>query len=116
MSNKDHNFASLVSIYSQMLPTIRAKAKELGYAIALHGTMARDLDLLAVPWIEDAAEPMELVNALADEICGYVIGDSKAHIDHQKHPTKQPHGRMSWNIAWGGNAFIDLSVMPKEKS
>lgn len=29
-----------------------------------------------------------------------------------KEPTIQPHGRLSWNICWGGNPFIDLSVMP----
>jgi hypothetical protein len=51
---------------SLKLPRIRTAAKELGYAIALHGTLTRDLDLLAVPWIEDAAEPMALVKVIAD--------------------------------------------------
>lgn len=114
MSEKDHDFGSLVCIYAQLLPKIREAAKPLGYAIAIHGTMTRDFDLLAVPWVEDAAEPMDLVNMIADEVGGYVIGETKPEPGWiQERPTQQPHGRLSWNICWGGKVFIDLSVMPK---
>lgn len=113
MSDKDHDFGSLVCIYSQILPRIRSAAKELGYAVAIHGTLSRDLDLLAVPWIEEAAEPIELVRMIASEVSGFIIGnrtDERGYISDQPH--EMPHGRMSWNICWGGKAFIDLSVMP----
>lgn len=116
MSDKDHDFGSLVCIYGQILPRIRAAAKDLGYAIAIHGSLKRDLDLLAVPWIEEAGDPLALVKAVADEVGGYVIGDrvdERGYISD--HPTEQPHGRMSWNICWGGKVFIDLSVMPKKE-
>ena len=114
MSDKAHDYGSLVCIYSQILPRIRAAAKELGYAVAIHGTLTRDFDLLAVPWVEDAAEPIDLVKVLADTVGGYVIGDRTDDLGYvSDHPTEQPHGRLSWNICWGGKAFIDLSVMPK---
>jgi hypothetical protein len=112
LSDKDHDFGSLVCIYAQLLPRIRAAAKGLGYALAIHGSMGRDLDLLAVPWIESAEAPEALVLAIAEAVHGYVIGDVTARgtVDH---PTKQPHGRLSWNICWGGKPMIDLSVMPR---
>lgn len=113
MSDKAHDFGSLVCIYSQIIPKIRADAKRLGYAIAIHGTMTRDLDLLAVPWIEGAVEPVELVRMIAVCVGGYIVGnkvDERGYMADE--PTKQPHGRLSWNICWGGKAFIDLSVMP----
>lgn len=114
MSNKEHDFGSLVCIYSQILPRIRRAAKELGYAIAIHGTLTRDLDLLAVPWVEEAAEAADLVKVIADTVGGYVIGDRTDDLGCvSDHPTTQPHGRLSWNICWGGKAFIDLSVMPR---
>jgi len=114
VSDKAHDYGSLVCIYSQILPRIRAAAKELGYAVAIHGTLTRDFDLLAVPWVEDAAEPIDLVKVLADTVGGYVIGDRTDDLGYvSDHPTEQPHGRLSWNICWGGKAFIDLSVMPK---
>lgn len=39
MSDKNHDFGSLVCIYAQLLPRIRKAAKRLGYAIAIHGTI-----------------------------------------------------------------------------
>lgn len=117
MSEKNHDFGSLVCIYSQILPKIRAVAKTMGYAVAIHGTMQRDLDLLAVPWVENAVEPIALVKAFADIVDGYVIGDTADNRGGlSERPTQQPHGRLSWNIIWGGKAFVDLSVMPLKQS
>ena len=113
MSDKNHDFTSLVCIYAQLLPRIRAAGKALGYAIAIHGTMARDLDLLAVPWTEEAADPAELVEAVRQAAGGFVIGGVRNTGQVPDPPTQQPHGRMSWNICWGGRPFIDLSVMPR---
>lgn len=70
MSDKDHDFGSLVCIYAQILPKIRGAAKELGYA-AIHGSMQRDFDLLAVPWVEEAAPAETLVAAIAEAVHGY---------------------------------------------
>lgn len=116
MSDKEHDFRSLVCVYAQLLPVIRAAAKEMGYAIAVHGTMQRDLDLLAVPWVEDAKSPRELVEMVAMAVDGFVIGDVHDRGKVSQEPTVQPHGRLSWNICWGGNPFIDLSVIPPGKS
>lgn len=113
MSEKNHDFGSLVCIYAQLLPRIREAAKALGYAIAIHGTMARDLDLLAVPWTDGAADPSRLVEAVREAVGGYVIGDVENRGVITDEPTRQPHGRLSWNICWGGRPFIDLSVMPR---
>lgn len=116
MSEKEHDFGSLVCIYSQILPRIRSAAKDLGYAIAIHGTMNRDFDLLAVPWTENASDAISLVKMIAETVSGYIIGE-KVNESGQisEEPTKQPHGRLSWNICWGGKPFIDLSVMPRKE-
>lgn len=122
MSDKNHEFlhSSLVCIYAQLLPLIREQGKKLGYAIAIHGTMTRDLDLVAIPWVEDARPAEELVELVAGVVGGFVIGDSE---DRNFQPgkvvpngTAQPHGRRSWNICWGGHPFIDLSVMPSQQT
>lgn len=115
MSEKNHDFGSLVCIYAQLLPKIREAGKAMGYAIAVHGSMRRDFDLLAVPWVEDARPANELVEFIANEVSGFVIGDLENR-GEVTDPTTQPHGRLSWNICWGGNAFIDLSVIPPVKA
>lgn len=117
MSDKDHDFGSLVCIYSQILPRIRKVAKGLGYAVAIHGTMQRDFDLVAVPWTEDALPPSVLVEEVAAIVGGYVFGDGVDRAGYiSKRPFKKPHGRLAWNICWGGKAFIDFSVMPPRRT
>lgn len=90
-------------IYAMILPRLKDGAARLGYAIALHGSMARDLDLVAIPWSEGAAAAEDVV-ALAVEISGgYVLGE----------PGAKPHGRRAWTIALGAGLFIDLSIVPR---
>ncbi len=115
MSNKQHNFGDLVCIYAQLLPMIREAAKGLGYAIAIHGSMRRDLDIIAVPWVEEAAAPEELVRAISVAVDGFVIGaeDKQMKRGTIEPGSPHPHGRMVWNICWGGIPFIDLGIMPR---
>lgn len=117
MSDKEHEclHSSLVCIYAQLLPRIRERGKKVGYAIAVHGSMTRDLDLIAIPWVDWAVSAEVLVHVLAEEVGGFVIGAGKEVQSGQivPEPTPQPHGRKSWNICWGGRPFLDLSVMPR---
>lgn len=79
-----------------------------GYAVAVHGTLLKDVDLIAVPWVSWAHPALELAEALAESLPGVLhITDSPG-----------PHGRRSWTIAprhhWGDDYwFIDLSIMPR---
>ncbi len=45
--------AYMVGIYPQLVE----EARRHGYALAPHGSLQRDLDLIAVPWSEEAAAP-----------------------------------------------------------
>lgn len=83
-----------------------------GYALALHGSMARDLDLVAIPWTEDADNPEKLI----DSIRRFVV--LKTNVDLKiAPPVKRPHGRLSYIIPIGYDShhYIDLSVMPISK-
>ncbi|HEY1071473.1 hypothetical protein [Brevundimonas sp.] len=83
---------------------IRELAREVGYAIGVHGTMERDLDLIAAPWVAEAVGASELAQHIA-----YGLGGSIVNGDQQD----KPCGRWSCNIHtpdW--TKLIDLSVMP----
>lgn len=91
--------------YAQRLPILRKVAREHGYALGLHGSGERDLDLIAVPWVEDASEAEVLVEALRSSIDGVAAG-----------PYAKPHGRRAWLIYLhleGSRLYVDLSVMPR---
>jgi len=53
--------AYVVGIYPQLARTARSK----GYALALHGSLQRDLDLVAIPWTKSAIPAQQLIQALA---------------------------------------------------
>ncbi len=100
--------------YVAMYPGLSRAARSCGYALAVHGSMARDMDLIAVPWTTDAKPPEVLVEALRDACGGWVHAP-----DTKRDPTPKPHGRLVWTIHMGGAidgpvaaAYIDLSVMP----
>jgi hypothetical protein len=119
----DKSKESKVPMFAWMVPHLTKVARECGYALALHGSMVRDLDLIAVPWVDDAKSPEELAEALRAAVDGKI--DTLAHVGWdgpdsedphksiRENPTQKPHGRRAWSIYFSGRAFyIDLSVMP----
>ncbi|HEX9951536.1 MAG TPA: hypothetical protein VGB53_07190 [Rubricoccaceae bacterium] len=99
--------------YATLYPRLCSVARPLGYALALHGSMQRDMDVVAIPWVEDASEPEALVQALCE-----CVGGAIGHYDDGEPPFPGPHGRLSWSIHFrtGGDDYIDLSVMPRQRS
>lgn len=100
---------SLPNLFAVMLPKLRVAAFKLGYTLALHGSMARDFDLIAVPWIEKAADAEAVAEAILLACDGYVVEQREG-----RDPTLKPHGRKAWSIHLAGHWYIDLSVMPKQ--
>jgi len=96
-------------VYLSLFPHLAKIANEHGYALAAHGSVVRDMDLVAVPWTDEADEPSMLMSSLADYLKLYddIWGTG---IDG---PTKKPHGRVSYKLYTGFGSAIDLSVMPR---
>lgn len=91
------------------LPPMREVAMSRGYAIGLHGSVARDIDLIAVPWAPHAAEPAELIDALKakiHELTGFADWGAPPQ------PERRPHGRLAYSIVIGGGPYFDISIMP----
>jgi predicted transcriptional regulator len=99
---------------------IRDVAKEHGWAIGVHGSLRRDIDLIGAPWTADATDPDVLVGAIMRTI-GY---DGRGH----KLGKPRPGGRRSillmhpdatWKEGddkkgWWTPKCIDLSLMPND--
>jgi hypothetical protein len=104
------------AVFASMLPTLRDIAREHGYALGVHGSMQRDLDLIACPWIEEASKPQVLVGALMSAVKGQFTWYNKSFED----PTVRPHGRISYAFYFDEKShenengpYIDISVMPR---
>lgn len=101
------------AFYESLLPEIRAAARVCGYAIGVHGSLLRDLDLIAVPWVENPSSK----DTLARSIHIAAIGIESASYDWEQ----KPKGRLAtcfpvcwteWNEPNAGH--IDLSVIGVE--
>ena len=106
-------------IFDKVIEPLREKARELGYAIGVHGTLKRDIDLIACPWSCEAVDAKTLAEALRDvviEVHGVAFMDAFEESDpyHQEGcPGGRPHGRLLWSYHLGGGPYIDLSVMAR---
>lgn len=82
-----------------ILPPMRRAAKDAGYALAVHGSLNRDIDLVAVPWTDSAWTP----DALADALCGAARGAVGRCNRFKEEWTIKPHGRVGRTLlAWVG--------------
>lgn len=95
-------------VYVTLFPHLARIANECGYALAAHGSIQRDLDLVAIPWIVDATSMETLVDAMA----GYLAIFKDIFGTSLEGPVDKPHGRKAWLIATGFGSAIDLSIMP----
>lgn len=103
------SFAMVPYYFLHVVPKLIPVAKRLGYAIALHGSFVRDLDVVAIPWTDEAVSAEELTEALRAEVHGWVCKD------RDPTPTVKPHGRLTWSIHLeDGIGYVDLSVMPRK--
>lgn len=82
---------------------IRRLAESVGYALGVHGSLERDLDLIAAPWVDEAVSAEELAQHIATALGATVLD-----------PGMKPLGRWACNIQMDGwYKLIDLSVAPR---
>ena len=97
------------SILYAILPAVREVARFNGYAVAVHGSLKRESELIAVAWPDQACEPGELINQVRGAVSG-ILGNC---IQLTKPPTQKPHGRIAVTLVHPGFAGeIDLSIIP----
>lgn len=101
-------------LYTNYLPKIREIGQKCGYAIAVHGSMTADLDLVAVPWVYNALPAETLVARIVKAVGGFVDGPGTTV--YSPSPEKKPHYRQGWSIFLSSDftgPYIDISVTPR---
>ena len=106
---RNASLAFVEAFLADVMPHLTLAARGCGYAIAVHGSRSRDIDMLAVPWVEGADTP----ELLADRLCG-VFSSFMGRAVQAGGWSDRPHGRRSTTIILPGMCpEIDLSVMPR---
>lgn len=97
--------ANLAPVWLSMgvYPELTELCREHGYCLAVHGSCGRDLDLIAVPWVDTPATPDRLIQEITTKFAFRVVGESNA---------PKPHGRLCTTLIVSfGECFLDFSVM-----
>ena len=74
-----------------------------GYALAVHGSVARDFDLIAIPWAEKVSEVDTVFDTIEEEFAISV---------NRKDYAERNHGRRAWLLHFVfGECAVDLSFL-----
>jgi hypothetical protein len=111
---------AVYALACELLPALRVVARSNGYALAYHGSFARDIDVIAAPWTAQAIDANALAEAIraeAERVTGHTAfwmnDDAASPCDYvRRTPEPKPHGRLGWSIHLAGTGtYIDLSVL-----
>lgn len=89
-------------IYATIYGGLQQIAYDNGYSLAVHGSMQRDFDLIAIPWTDQSIDGEELIDKFAESL----------HSTRSE-PTLKPHGRIAYFIILGCGMGVDVSIMPR---
>lgn len=104
------NPANNAPIYASIYADLAEACRSHGYALAIHGSLARDFDLVCIPWADTVSEPAAVVETITTEFALRLI-------DKPTPPTIKPWCREVYTFvfAWGEVA-LDLSFTPRIES
>lgn len=83
------------SLYAFYFDVIKEIGLQYGYNIVLHGSMNRDLDLIAIPWQEQIGDKMEMLDRIAEAIGGHILFETE---EDRKKFREKFHGRQCYVI------------------
>ena len=102
--------AFVAAFLAECLDDLKLCARGCGYALMVHGSQSRDIDILAVPWTTQASEP----EFLRERLCGALAAKFGRAVYPSRDWSDKPHGRRACTIIGPGMCpEIDLSVMPR---
>ena len=101
---KQPNYAP---VYAALYPDFAQIFRKHGYALMIHGTLARDFDLMAIVWVAKPSSIDTVLSELIETFSLKQIGE----------PELKAFGRLAYTISIGhGECSIDLSFLsPKNK-
>jgi hypothetical protein len=115
LPKRDERAEMCQEYFKVLIAALKHVAYRHGFALCVHGSLRRDIDLVAVPWRDTAVGGAHL----ADEIrkaAEIIIGIARQR--ECDPPTQKPCGRLAWSFYLthaDDGPYIDLSIMPVHK-
>lgn len=97
--------------YASMWGDLRSMALDCGWALALHGSLNSDMDIMAMAWTDDADDVMVMLNKLHD--CFTTPEGFKREI---KRYDQKPNNRVVYTINIFADFYLDINVIEYKKT
>lgn len=110
----DRRAEMCLEYYKVLIPALRHVAERCGYAIGVHGSLKRDIDLIACPWRICPIDAGSLIDDLR-KTTEVIIGFARVREVDKGQPEKKPCGRLGWSFYLtheDDGPYLDISVMP----
>lgn len=98
------------AFFASMYEDIRYVAIHCGWAVALHGSLCSDMDIMAMPWTEEAIKFEELVDKISKLFDGNSLAENYTITYDEK-----PHNRVVATIQIWADFFLDISTIDTRK-
>ena len=89
--------------YAAMWNDFRQAALNNGWALGLHGSLASDMDIMAMPWVENACSSFQMVLAL------------RRCFEHPKKieitETTRPNNSKVYTLSIWADFYLDINVI-----
>jgi hypothetical protein len=82
-------------LYAMFYEHLKLIAKEYGYCLLIHGSLSRDLDLVAVPWVDEPRSEEKMIL----EFHEYLTGQRLVNNEGKPESSILPGGRRNYTIS-----------------
>ena len=96
------------AFYACIWEDIRQCAMDSGWAVALHGSLASDMDIMAMPWVENAVSFKEVVDSISK-----LFKDNDMASQYVITYNEKPHNRVVATIPIFADFYLDISTILK---
>lgn len=94
------------AFYASIYDDLRNAATNCGWALGLHGSLASDMDIMAMPWTEDAKSAEEMIKALSE-----CFEENPFKYAHLIPYTGKPNNRIVYTMAIWGDFYLDINII-----
>lgn len=94
------------AFYAAMWDDIRQCAMDCGWAVALHGSLTSDMDIMAMPWVSGACSFGELMIRIVALFSGNRMSENFTITYNEK-----PYGRIVATVPIWADFHLDISTM-----
>lgn len=98
------------AFYASMYEDIRKCAMDLGWAVAIHGSLKSDMDIMAMPWTEEAVSFEHLVLDISRLFAENVMAENYLITYNEK-----LYGRIVATIPIWEDFYLDISTIDTRK-